>query len=80
MGGVAVVTKRLMGHVDNSGDPAIKVNIDLVLTTPANAAGPVPVIMELAFSQEFMAAIAKQHSGDAAGRAGATRGRAGRSR
>jgi hypothetical protein len=58
VGGVAVVTKRLAGHVDNSADPAITVNIDLVLTTPENAAGPVPVIMELAFSQEFMSAIA----------------------
>jgi hypothetical protein len=58
-GGVPVVTKRLSGHVDNSAWPAIRVNIDLLLTTPANAAGPVPVIMELAFSPEFMAAIAK---------------------
>ncbi|HEX4757472.1 MAG TPA: hypothetical protein VH308_05790, partial [Terracidiphilus sp.] len=59
IGGVPVVTKRLNGQVDNSADPAIKVNIDLLLTTPANATGPVPVIMELAFSPEFMAAIAK---------------------
>jgi len=58
IGGVAVITKRLAGRVDNSADPRIAVNIDLVLTTPANAAGPVPVIMELAFSPEFMAAIA----------------------
>jgi hypothetical protein len=58
VGGVAVVTKRLIGHVDNSADPAIKVDIDLVLTTPEKA-GPVPVIMELAFSQEFMVAIAQ---------------------
>jgi hypothetical protein len=59
IGGVAVVTKRLNGHVDNSADPAISANIDLVLTLPANAAGPVPVIMQLAFSPEFMAAIAR---------------------
>ena len=59
IGGVPVATKRLTGHVDNSAWPQIKVNIDLLLTTPANAAGPVPVIMELAFSPEFMAAIAK---------------------
>lgn len=59
IGGVPVVTKRLAGHVDNSAYPQIKVSIDLLLTTPANAAGPVPVIMELAFSPEFMAAIAK---------------------
>jgi hypothetical protein len=59
VGGIPVVTKRLQGHVDNSGDPAIKVNIDLLLSTPANAAGPVPVIMELAFSPEFMTANAR---------------------
>jgi dienelactone hydrolase len=58
IGGVAAVTKRLAGHVDNSAYPALTVNIDLVLTTPANAPGAVPVIMELAFSPEFMAAIA----------------------
>jgi hypothetical protein len=58
IGDVPVVTKRLKGRVDNSAWPQITVNIDLTLTTPANAAGPVPVIMELAFSDEFMAAIA----------------------
>ena len=59
IGDVPVVTRRLAGHVDNSAYPQIAVTIDLILTTPANAAGPVPVIMELAFSKEFMAAIAK---------------------
>ena len=59
IGGVAVVTKRLTGHVDNSAWPRITVKIELTLTTPAHAVGPVPVIMELAFSNEFMAAIAK---------------------
>ena len=54
-----VVTRRLSGHVDNSGAPEIKVNIDLLLSTPANSTGPVPVMMELAFSQEFMAAAAR---------------------
>jgi hypothetical protein len=59
IGDIPVVTKRLKGHVDNSAYPQITVNIDLTLTTPARAAGPVPVIMELAFSNEFMAAIAR---------------------
>ena len=59
LGGVAVVKKTLKGHVDNALDPEMKVDIDLVVGTPANAAGPVPVMMELAFSQEFMAAITK---------------------
>ncbi len=39
-----VITKRLVGHVDNSIDPKIQVNIEMVLITPAHAAGPVPVI------------------------------------
>ncbi|MGA2352507.1 MAG: acetylxylan esterase [Terracidiphilus sp.] len=59
VGDVPVITKKLVGHVDNSSWPAISVNIDLKLTTPTNAVGPVPIIMELAFSSEFMAAIAR---------------------
>ncbi|HEX3626640.1 MAG TPA: acetylxylan esterase [Verrucomicrobiae bacterium] len=47
--GIAVVTKHLIGHVDNSLDPQITVNIDLTLTTPADSKAPVPVIMQLAF-------------------------------
>jgi hypothetical protein len=47
--GIPVVTKHLTGQVDNSLDPKINVNIDLTLTTPADAKGPVPVIMQLAF-------------------------------
>src|SRR4051794_14553678 len=50
VGDVPVVTKRLVGHVDNSAYPAIKVDIQLTLTTPEKAAGPVPVIMELGFA------------------------------
>src|SRR5450631_4378959 len=59
-GDVPVVTKTLVGHVDNSADPKITVNIELTLTTPADAKGPVPVIMELGFSKEFMAQLMKQ--------------------
>jgi hypothetical protein len=59
IGDVPVVTKKLKGHVDNSAWPQIPVTIDLTLTTPALAAGPVPIIMELAFSNEFMASIAR---------------------
>jgi hypothetical protein len=49
VGDVPVITKRLLGHVDNSADPAIKVDIQLTLTTPAQATGPVPVMMEFGF-------------------------------
>lgn len=40
------ITKHLVGHVDNSAYPAISVNIQATLTIPANAAGPVPVILQ----------------------------------
>jgi hypothetical protein len=59
-GDVPVVTRKLLGHVDNSAFPSIKVDIQLTLTTPGKSTGPVPVIMELSFSPEFMAAIAKR--------------------
>ncbi len=59
VGGIPVITKKLVGHVDNSSYPLVTVNIDLTLTTPANAAGPVPVIMEFGLSPEILAAIRK---------------------
>jgi hypothetical protein len=37
--------KRLLGHVDNSASPNISVNIQMTVVTPANAKGPVPVMM-----------------------------------
>jgi hypothetical protein len=49
VGDVPVVTKRLVGHVDNSSYPAITVDIQLTLTVPAGAPGPVPVMMEFGF-------------------------------
>ncbi len=48
-GDVPVITKKLVGHVDDSAYPLIKVDIQLTVTTPANATGPVPVIMEFGF-------------------------------
>jgi hypothetical protein len=48
-GDIPVITKNLVGHVDNSSYPLVNVDIQLTLTTPANAAGPVPVIMEFSF-------------------------------
>jgi hypothetical protein len=44
LGGIPVHITRLRGHVDNSIDPAISVDIDVILAMPANAKGPVPVI------------------------------------
>jgi hypothetical protein len=45
VGDVAIVTKNLIGHVDNTAFPEIRVDIQLNLSVPANAKGPVPVIM-----------------------------------
>ena len=47
--GIPVITKKLVGHVDNSSYPEVSVDIQLTLATPANAKGPVPVIMEFGF-------------------------------
>ena len=40
-----VTEKHLVGHVDNSLCPAIGVDIDMTLVTPANAKAPVPVMV-----------------------------------
>src|SRR5690606_13350612 len=40
-----VNARRLTGKVDNSAHPAIEVNIELMLVTPADAKGPVPVMI-----------------------------------
>lgn len=49
-GDVPIITRKLVGHVDNSSYPQVAVGIQLTLTTPANASGPVPVIIELSFA------------------------------
>ncbi len=46
--GHAVVTKQLIGHVDNSSYPQVTVGIRLTLTTLANAKAA-PVVIELSF-------------------------------
>ncbi len=45
IGGRPVLARRLNGNVDNSAHPAIEVNIELMLVTPADAKGPVPVMI-----------------------------------
>jgi hypothetical protein len=40
-----VLAKRLVGHVDNSSYPAISVDIQMTVVTPANAKAKVPVLM-----------------------------------
>lgn len=49
IGQTAVIIKNLLGHVENSAYPSIKVDIQLSLTTPKNSNRAVPVIMEFGF-------------------------------
>jgi hypothetical protein len=49
VGKYKVVIKSLVGHVDNSICPSISVAINATLTTPLEAKGPVPVIIEFGF-------------------------------
>jgi hypothetical protein len=45
IGDIPVEARQLVGHVDNSACPSIKVDIQMTLVTPARAKGPVPVLM-----------------------------------
>ena len=60
--GVPVITKKLLGHVDNSSYPLISIDIQLTLTTPAKAIGSVPVMMEFGLSPEVLEALRKRFS------------------
>ena len=53
-GDFAIVTKKLLGHVDNSSYPLVSVDIEMNLSTPANASGPVPVIIEFGNTRPFV--------------------------
>jgi hypothetical protein len=45
IGTLPVAARQLAGHVDNAACPLIQVDIQMTLVTPANAKGPVPVLM-----------------------------------
>jgi RNA polymerase sigma factor (sigma-70 family) len=47
VGGIATVTRMVVGHVDNSAYPGVAVNIQVNYTVPANSAGPVPLMLEI---------------------------------
>ena len=65
VGGVAAVERQLTGHVDNSGDPAITVDIHMTLVMPANARQPAPVMIMFG-SQAFMKRMAEMMAKDPA--------------
>src|SRR5262249_45651574 len=52
-GGIATVTRRLVGTADNSAFPKIKVAIQASYTVPKHAAGRVPVILQFGFGFGF---------------------------
>ena len=45
VGMISAKAKKLVGHVDNSACPEINVDIKMVVVTPADAKGPVPLLM-----------------------------------
>lgn len=45
VGFTPVIAKRLVGRVDNSAYPELSVEIAMTVVTPANATGPVPLLM-----------------------------------
>jgi hypothetical protein len=49
VGGRPVFARQVTGHVDNSADPAISVDIKMAVVTPAGASGPVPVLIMFGF-------------------------------
>ncbi len=46
LGGIPIISKTLVGHVDNSEFSKITVNIQASFTVPANAPRPVPVLIQ----------------------------------
>lgn len=44
-GDVAILTKEVIGHVDNSDYPFVTVDIAVTMSTPAKVSGPVPIIL-----------------------------------
>jgi hypothetical protein len=50
VGEVAALTRKLIGHVKDATYPDVTVDIDLTITAPADARGPVPVVLEFGFA------------------------------
>ena len=57
-----IIAKQLIGHVDNASYPQIDVNIQATLVIPANAKGPVPLLM--LFAQSSLPAPAQPNKDD----------------
>jgi hypothetical protein len=61
IGRIPVIAKQLVGH-DNSAYPLIPVDISMTLVVPANAKGPVPILMM--FGRAALPAPAQPPPGD----------------
>lgn len=57
---VPVVTKDLVGHVDNSAYPLLSVDIQLTLTIPEHATGPAPVMLEFGLTPEVQGTLRRR--------------------
>ncbi|HPH89370.1 MAG TPA: hypothetical protein PLZ68_01055 [Ferruginibacter sp.] len=55
VGWTPVIAKQIIGHVDNSAYPLINVDINMMLVIPANAKGPVPVLIMFSGKPSFPA-------------------------
>jgi hypothetical protein len=59
VGDIPIITKTLVGHVDNSAFTNITVNIQASFTVPANTPGPVPVLISFGGSAAAQQALRK---------------------
>jgi hypothetical protein len=59
-GDIPVLTKEVIGHVDNSAYPAVTVDMQLTLSSPADTKRAVPVILEFGLNPEALAALIKR--------------------
>jgi hypothetical protein len=58
--GITGITKVLVGQVDNTAYPQVTVGIQMTLTTPEGAHGPVPIMLEFSVSPEIIEALKKR--------------------
>lgn len=54
-GDVRVRTRQLVGQVDNSAYPLLDVAIELTVSTPSDATGPVPVLLHFGWPADVLA-------------------------
>ncbi|MBB4657588.1 hypothetical protein [Parvularcula dongshanensis] len=47
--GVPAIVRDYVGHVDNSAYPAVAVDMEMTVTTPAEVKGPVPAVLSFVF-------------------------------